>query len=65
MLEVNSKTKTISATISGNILEETDNVLNYYKEQGFSVSRSAFIQSALKSYIKDIQNKIKENGGAK
>ena len=62
-----SKRKTVSATISENVLEEVDKLINEYKEEGYRVTRSSFIQSALKAYISYIKEKReeREEGGAK
>ena len=63
MIELNTKTKTISATISENVIEAIDQIVSVYKHEGFKVSRSQLIQSALKKYINNIEQ-IKEKKGA-
>jgi len=63
MIELNTKTKTISATISENVIEAMDQIVSGYKHDGFKVSRSQFIQWAIKEYINNIEQ-IKEKKGA-
>jgi metal-responsive CopG/Arc/MetJ family transcriptional regulator len=55
-----NKTKAISVTINENTLNRIHSILDYYQSEGFNVSRSSFIESALQSYINSLESNNKE-----